>query len=100
MNAVEALLAARSSHARIEPVITDGHVEWACMCGELLGRPNNHEAHIAAEQAKALREWLTSDETQVAVGAALLREGRMIGTPTATGGAILAALADLIGAES
>ena len=74
----------------------------ACLCGWYPVRPAGrqrptHEDHVAAEQAKALREWLTSDETQVAVATALLREGRLMGTPTAMGGSVFAALADLIG---
>lgn len=44
-----------------------------CWCGEsTVGDLGWYHAHVAAEQAKALREWLTSDET---VGAVLDARG-------------------------
>lgn len=105
MSGVETLLAeVLAAHERGPWVeVSDGLHRPSCSCGALLdakARNESESRHRAAEQAKAMREWLTSDATQTAVGAALLRQGRMIGTPTAMGGEIYAALADLIRAES
>lgn len=61
-----------------------------CWCGEsTVGDLGWYHAHVAAEQAKALREWLTSDETVYALGT------RVLGTTRAR--THLAVLADLIG---
>ena len=94
MNAVETLLAEVLAAHGFKVSLARG-VE-RCWCGEsTVGDPGWYVAHVAAEQAKALLEWLTSDETVLAV-----LDTRGPGETVFPVRSTLAALADLIGADS
>lgn len=72
---------------------------WAdCSCGHRLPQslaPDDldaaHRAHVAAEQVRALGEWLTSDQTGMAVQTSLYGPSALVSRGTAK---VLAAVAD------
>lgn len=109
MSGVETLLAeVLAAHERGPWVeVSDGLHRPSCSCGALLdakARNESESRHRAAEQAKALREWLTSDATFLVAREAILNRPippyTGFGAARADARAVLAALTDLIGAES